>query len=195
MAADTTTVKGSLSFFGSWRTLSTNRRMVIHLGLLGAAVLFVYYRTFYWLIQVWWTQDTYSHGFLIPPIASYLVWIKRDHLAQLPRRPSLAKGGVLLLVSALLLSAGRAGGYVLLEAISLLILLPGIVLSIWGSGPSSNAHTPPGLPPVHDSRGRNHSSLGFLGHSSFCRHALPPCSCRQWGSPSSGKPPIFSSLT
>jgi EpsI family protein len=71
---------------------------------------------------------------LIPLIAFYLGWIKRDQLAQLPRRPNLAMGGLLLLFSTILLVAGRAGGFVLAEAISLLILLPGIVLSIWGPG-------------------------------------------------------------
>ena len=134
MNGDTTMAKRSLPLPGSWHTLSTNQRMTIHLGFLGAAVLFVHYRTFDWLLQSWWKDPNYSHGFLIPLISSYLVWIKRDDLAQLPRRPNLAMGGLLLLVSAILHLVGRAGGSVLFEAISLLILLPGIVLSIWGPG-------------------------------------------------------------
>ncbi len=134
MNTDTTMAKRYLPLPGFWHTLSTNQRVTIHLCFLGAAVLLVYYRTFDWLVQSWWNGPYYSHGFLIPLISSYLIWIRRDGLAQLPRRPNLAMGGVLLLVSAILLLAGRAGGYVLLEAISLLILLPGIVLSIWGPG-------------------------------------------------------------
>ena len=126
--------KRYLSLPGSWDTLSANQRTALHLGLLGAAVLFVYYRTFDWLLYVWWTHPRYSHGFLVPLISAYLVWIKRDHLAQLPRRPNLAMGGLLLFVSAILLLVCRAGGYVVFEAASLPILLPGIVLSIWGPG-------------------------------------------------------------
>ena len=181
MTDDTTIAKRYLSLPGSWHTLSTNQRMAIHLGLLGAAVLFVYYRTFNWLLQVWWTQDAYSHGFLIPLIASYLVWVKRDHLAQLPQRPNLAKGGLLLFVSTIMLLAGRAGGSVLLEAISLLILLPGIVLFIWGSGHLRALMLPLGYLQFMIPWTGHILRAGCLGHSNFCRHALPLSSCRQWG--------------
>lgn len=132
MNADTTTAKRYLPFPGSWPALWSHQRITIHLGLLGAAILFVYYRTFDWLLYIWWTHPRYSHGFLVPLIAAYLVWIKRDYLLQLPRRPNLPMGGLLLSISAILLLVGRAGGYPLFEAISLPILLPGIVLSIWG---------------------------------------------------------------
>lgn len=132
MNTDTTMVKRTLSLPGSWDTLSANQRTALHLGFLGGAVLFVYYRTFEWLLQFWWNQPRYSHGYLIPLIAAYLVWIKRDRLAQLLRRPHLAMGGLLLLAGTTLLLAGRGGGFVLVEAISLLIFLPGIVLSVWG---------------------------------------------------------------
>ncbi len=134
MNADTTMAKKYLPFPGSWNTQWTNQRTVLHLGLLGAAVLFLYFRTFNWLIQVWWTHPRYSHGFLVPLIAGYLVWIKRDHLSQLPRRPNPAMSGLLLFVSGILLLVGRSGGYILFEAASLPILLPGIVLFIWGPG-------------------------------------------------------------
>jgi EpsI family protein len=134
MNGDTTLAKRCLPLPDFWHALLTNQRMTIHLGFLGAAVLFVHYRTFEWLLQTWWKNPNYSHAFLIPFISSCLVWVKRDQLAQLARRPNLTMGGLFLLVSAIVHLVGRAGGYVLLEAISLLILLPGIVLCIWGLG-------------------------------------------------------------
>jgi EpsI family protein len=134
MNADTTMANRYLAIPELWHTLPTKHRTRIHFCLLAGVVLFVHYRTFVWLLQIWWELSKYSHGFLIPLIASYLIWIKRDQLARLPRRPHLATGALFLLVSAILLLAGRAGGFILLEAISFLILLPGIVLSVWGPG-------------------------------------------------------------
>jgi len=134
MNTDAMMAKRYLALPGSRHALSTTQWTIIHISLLGTAVLFVHYRTFDWLLQIWSNQARYSHGCLIPLVASYLIWIKRDHLAQLPRRSNLAMGGLLLLLSAFLLLAGRAGGFVLVEAVSLLILLPGIVLFIWGLG-------------------------------------------------------------
>ncbi|OGG44271.1 MAG: hypothetical protein A3F84_14940 [Candidatus Handelsmanbacteria bacterium RIFCSPLOWO2_12_FULL_64_10] len=57
-----------------------------------------------WL--VWETDLTYSHGFLIPPVAAYVVWSKRGLLSGTPVRPSfwgagpLAGGLFLLLLQA-----------------------------------------------------------------------------------------------
>jgi EpsI family protein len=132
MNTDSKAAKRFAPFSASWNGLSAHHAIVFQISLLAAALLFVYYHTFEWLLQVWLTTDRYSHGFLIPLIAAYLVWIKRDHLAQPPRRPNLVTGGLLLIASTMLLLAGRAGGSVLAEAISLLFFLPGVVLVIWG---------------------------------------------------------------
>jgi EpsI family protein len=133
MSFDTTITKSDFSLSGSLRTSSTGQRTIIQLGALGGGLVFLHYRTFHWLVMTWWTEDRYSYGFLIPLVAAYLVWIKREHLARIPCRPRPVSGGLLLLLSGILLLAGRAGGYVLVEGISLLILLPGIVLVTWGT--------------------------------------------------------------
>jgi EpsI family protein len=101
--------------------------------LLGATVL-LYHSSLAWLVYFWLDNKDYSHGFLVLPVSVYLVWIKREHLAHLDPRPSPLAGSVMLLASGLLLLAGRAGGLVLAEAVSLLSFLPGIVLFVWGWG-------------------------------------------------------------
>src|ERR1700681_1339905 len=41
------------------------------------------------LVNAWWTDDNYSHGFLIVPVAAYLTWERRARLLRTPLLPSL----------------------------------------------------------------------------------------------------------
>jgi EpsI family protein len=101
-------------------------------GILAAAVLLVYSPVLTWLFQIWSQDKEYSHGFLVPLISGYLVWSRRECLARLVPRPRPVWGALVMLGSAALLVAGRAGGIALAEAISLLLMIPGLVLLIWG---------------------------------------------------------------
>ena len=48
-------------------------------------VLVVYRETLAAMVTVWWTSDTFAHAFLVLPIAIWLIWRKREALAeQLP---------------------------------------------------------------------------------------------------------------
>ena len=40
------------------------------------------------LVHQWGTDPTYSHGFLVPPIALFLMWQERDRLRDASSRPS-----------------------------------------------------------------------------------------------------------
>ena len=51
------------------------------------------------LMVNWWERDEYSHGYMIPMVALYLLWQKRFVLAEHAGRGSYA--GLLLLVAAL----------------------------------------------------------------------------------------------
>lgn len=105
---------------------------MVSLGILGVLLAFLYHSTFAWLLKTWQEDKEFSHGFLIPLISLWLVWIKREHLASLEPRPSPVFGALVILLSGFLLLAGRAGGFVLAEGISLLFILPGIVLFLLG---------------------------------------------------------------
>lgn len=109
-------------------------RLNIGLFLIGIvlALVFLYANAFSWLFDVWMNSKEYSHGFLVPFIALFLVWIKRKHLATLDPKPCLMAGGIFLFFAGLLVVVGRAGGMALAESISFLVMLPGIVLFIWG---------------------------------------------------------------
>lgn len=84
------------------------------------------------LANMWWVSDDYSHGFLIPFISLYMVWHKRKSLELIDTAPSIAGGILLVLLAGSMLIAGSMGGVVLLEEISLIVMILGIVLLFWG---------------------------------------------------------------
>ena len=42
--------------------------------LMGALLLIIALPTLRWLVNEWWTNDFYSHGLLVPPVAAFFAW-------------------------------------------------------------------------------------------------------------------------
>jgi exosortase len=83
------------------------------------------------LVSDWATDDNYSHGFLIVPIALYLAWERRDKVTQLPLRPSLM-GLAIVLASVGVLTAGILGAELFLTRISIIGVLAGTIVFLFG---------------------------------------------------------------
>lgn len=109
-----------------------NRYLFLAISLLTILIPLLYYPTLKWLVQIWSTDEQYSHGFLVPLISLYLIWSVRDCLKQIPIKASLVWGGILILASLLLLLLGRSGAFIHAEGISLFFFLPGVVLFLLG---------------------------------------------------------------
>lgn len=96
-----------------------------------ACLLWAYGATFAELYSVWNNNPQYSHGFLVPVFAGFLLWLRRDKLDVDALRPSL--WGVVVLGAALgLRLVGAWRYYVSLDAISLVPCVAGLVLLIGG---------------------------------------------------------------
>src|SRR5688500_1611667 len=103
--------------------------MLMFLGAVVLAGIAILYREVVQeLVRVWSTDTNYSHGFLIPPIAAFLAWERRDRFLSAPPRPARA-GLVVIGASALVLALG---GGAFLSRISLVAALGGAVLAICG---------------------------------------------------------------
>ena len=63
-----------------------------------ATAVWAYWPSWVSLFQTWQSDPDYNHGFLVIPIASWLLWQRRDRLASLEIRPSW--WGVALIVTA-----------------------------------------------------------------------------------------------
>lgn len=52
-------------------------------------VVGLYFDTAHAIVTIWIRSDTFTHGFLVPPIVVWLVWRKRQTIAQIAPQPSL----------------------------------------------------------------------------------------------------------
>lgn len=94
--------------------------------------LSAYIPTFAWMAQRWTVADTYySHGFLVPLISLFIVWLKRNELLLLPIKPSAAgwvffAAGIITHIISALLRVYFTSGF------SILLVLTGLVLLFLG---------------------------------------------------------------
>jgi exosortase len=83
------------------------------------------------LARDWLTDDNYSHGVLILPLAVYFVWERRARLMAATARPTGA--GLAVIVGGLgLLMAGTLGAELFLTRVSLIAVLAGATLFLKG---------------------------------------------------------------
>jgi exosortase D (VPLPA-CTERM-specific) len=86
------------------------------------------------LVFMWgqWSLDEFSHGYLIPFIAIFLVWQRRDALQRMEFKGSWAGLAVVVLGIALDI-AGRLTALFVIQHIALLVMLAGLVLALAGA--------------------------------------------------------------
>jgi exosortase len=99
---------------------------------LGALLIALYWKVVWAMGLQWWDDPNYSHGFLVPLFAVYLLWRQRIVLLGLRRAGSLL--GIPLIVAgagALLLGDAAADNFLMRS--SLIIVLSGLVLFHLGS--------------------------------------------------------------
>jgi exosortase A len=100
-------------------------------ALLTGSFALLYWPVITKLVHDWGINENYSHGFLIPPLAGYLVWERRDALKAVPPSPSVL-GLVIVAVSFVVLLAGLLGAELFLSRMALLGTLVGGVLFVLG---------------------------------------------------------------
>lgn len=111
------------------RTLSPSHPLIF---LLITLFLLCYHTTLAWMLQRWGGVDSYySHGYLVPFISGYLIWLKREELRQIP--PSSSTLGLFLIIFAVFLHLMGTVLYVFsLSGFSIFFLILGSVLFLFG---------------------------------------------------------------
>jgi exosortase len=99
--------------------------------LIVALIAAVYYRVLGKLVTDWWQIPDFSHGFLVPIFAAYLVWDKRKTLLETKIVPNWS-GLAVIVFGLLVLIMGVYGAELFLSRVSLVILLAGLVLCFGG---------------------------------------------------------------
>lgn len=104
-----------------------NYSVLIFIGTIG-----IFYRnTFVWLIESWMNNAYYSHGFLVPIIATYFIWRMKDDIFKIERRQS--DSGLMLFVAGMILQIiSTIYSIRFLSGLSLIITIFGILLYLFG---------------------------------------------------------------
>jgi exosortase A len=103
--------------------------LLVVLLALGVAL---YHEIFRHMVEQWYEEEDYNHGFLIVPLALYFVWDKRERLKALAVWPSLL-GAALLGLGLGWLLLGNLGAELFLQRSSLIIVLAGLVWLVLGT--------------------------------------------------------------
>ncbi len=86
----------------------------------------LYHHTLIKLISDWSTDPNFSHGFLIPFVALFMVWHQQNSLKQIPVQSS--KTGIVLIILGMLVHiVGNVGSELFLMRTSMVITIAGIV--------------------------------------------------------------------
>ena len=101
--------------------------------LLAAVCVFTYFDALSALAGTWQRDSTF-YGFLVPLVSAYLIYSERHALRTIPVRPNILAGSALLVLSGAALLPGTRGSIVTVQQVSLLLLIPGLVLGLFGAG-------------------------------------------------------------
>jgi exosortase len=116
-------------------------RLISRFGpiLAGALLIAVYWPAFLWMIARFNEADTYySHGYLVPLVFAYLIWLKRDELKKTAIKP-LGIGLALFLPALLVHLVAYFFEINFVSGFSLIPALFGLSLYLYGAGVTRKA--------------------------------------------------------
>src|SRR5205085_9364279 len=88
--------------------LSNQAAAIGAVALFACVVVALYWRTSASIVAIWLRSETFTHGYVVVPIALWLVWRRRDALAQIPAQPWWPPLAVVAAAGALWLVASAA---------------------------------------------------------------------------------------
>jgi exosortase len=100
-------------------------------SIIAALLGVLYYGVIIKLVHDWYTLPDYSHGFLVPLFAAFLIWDKRKVLSATPIKQTWA-GLVLVVFSIAVLILGVYGVELFTARISFIMLLIGLIWTFFG---------------------------------------------------------------
>jgi exosortase len=106
-------------------------RSVAAIAAVAVSIVALYAQTLTSLARQWASDDDFSHGFFVIPLAAYFVWERRAAFMNAPARPAVL-GLVLTTASLLVFVGGRFGAELYLTRVSLIGVLAGAVLFLGG---------------------------------------------------------------
>lgn len=116
---------------GTARPVAISGPAFWQMAILGLLVGYLYGGILVYLVENWWIDPDYSHGFFVPLFVGYVLWRQRKELVSVPRSPSWF--GLVIMAGALgILVVGVLGAELFLSRTSLLFLIAGMVIYFLG---------------------------------------------------------------
>ncbi|HSW02325.1 MAG TPA: exosortase [Sedimentisphaerales bacterium] len=97
-----------------------------------AALLWSYWPTMGELMDIWTRSDEYSSGMLVPFLAAYVVWSRRQEFGAIRLRSAILAGGAAIVATQALRTAGLFYMYQSAERLSLVLAVAALVLLMLG---------------------------------------------------------------
>ena len=122
---------GSLSNTQQVETRLWSRRLWVWSVILTGLILLLYAAVIKSLVEQWWTDADYGHGFFVPLFSGYILWHTRERWTKVEVKPS--NFGFVVIVGAIaFLLLGSLGAELFTSRFSLLVLLAGMILFLAG---------------------------------------------------------------
>jgi exosortase len=112
-------------------TSASSRLVWLPYAAIAVLLVILYYRVGIKLVHDWYTIPDYSHGFLVPFFAAFLVWDKRKLLSATPIKQTWA-GIALVVFSIVVLILGVYGVELFTARMSFIFLLTGLIWTFFG---------------------------------------------------------------
>jgi exosortase D (VPLPA-CTERM-specific) len=100
-------------------------------GIAAGLAAIAFHGALFELVRRWTDQEEYSHGFLVPLVAAWLLWRRRDALLASFGPPSWA-GALLILLAMLMHAVGALSAIFILSQSAFIVALLGITLAVGG---------------------------------------------------------------
>ncbi|MEA1968954.1 MAG: exosortase/archaeosortase family protein [Thermodesulfobacteriota bacterium] len=104
----------------------------IQILIISSAFVLLYHHTIATLIGDWSSDPNFSHGFLIPFVAFYMIWQKKEELSKFVQKSSNL-GLVVLALGMVLHIVGNIGAELFVMRFSLIVTLFGISIYFFGN--------------------------------------------------------------
>src|SRR5437868_13946836 len=108
-----------------------SRRDWLPYAAIALLLIVLYHRVATKLVYDWYTIPDYSHGFLVPFFAAFLVWDKRKVLKTTPIKQTWS-GIILIVFSIMVLILGVYGVELFTARMSFVLLLTGLIATSFG---------------------------------------------------------------
>jgi exosortase len=109
-----------------------SRWLWLQVGLVVGLIVALYFRIIPDMVKDWLDDPGASHGLLIPPVALYIAWVRKDLTLAEPAFPDL-RGLWLTLSACFTLLVGILGAEYFLTRASFVLLLAGLIWTFWGA--------------------------------------------------------------